>query len=204
MKALTLKQPWATLISEGLKEYEFRSWNTNYRGKLLIHAGLGIDKKEAIKYKYEYPKSRIVALVELVDCIKIDDKFNKMIKDYTRLMKYKPKKLKPIPLEDKLERLENNKKNLKSAKSIITELIISGKQIREYKKRKGFFEKKVASKIEELIPKRVKLIDLLRKSPEIMDDLYVFAIKAPFNEENGYINYLIVKSDPKNMIKKEN
>ena len=59
MKALTLKQPWATLISEGLKEYEFRS----------------------IKYKYEYPKSRIVALVELVDCIKIDDKFNKMIKD---------------------------------------------------------------------------------------------------------------------------
>ena len=81
MKALTLKQPWATLISEGLKEYEFRSWNTNYRGKLLIHAGLGIDKEESIKYKYEYPKSRIVALVELVDCIKIDDKFNKMIKD---------------------------------------------------------------------------------------------------------------------------
>ncbi len=81
MKALTLKQPWATLISEGLKEYEFRSWNTNYRGKLLIHAGVSIDKEEIKKYNYDYPKSRIVALVELIDCIKIDDKFNKMIKD---------------------------------------------------------------------------------------------------------------------------
>ena len=81
MKVLTLKQPWATLISEGLKEYEFRSWNTNYRGKLLIHAGVSIDKEEIKKYNYDYPKSRIVALVELVDCIKIDDKFNKMIKD---------------------------------------------------------------------------------------------------------------------------
>ena len=81
MKVLTLKQPWATLISEGLKEYEFRSWNTNYRGKLLIHAGVSIDKEEIKKYNYDYPKSRIVALVELIDCLKIDDKFNKMIKD---------------------------------------------------------------------------------------------------------------------------
>ena len=81
MKVLTLKQPWATLISEGLKEYEFRSWNTNYRGKLLIHAGISCDKEELKKFNYDYPKSRIVALVELIDCIKIDDKFNKMIKD---------------------------------------------------------------------------------------------------------------------------
>ena len=81
MKVLTLKQPWATLISEGLKEYEFRSWKTSYRGKLLIHAGVSIDKEEIKKYNYDYPKSRIVALVELIDCIKIDDKFNKMIKD---------------------------------------------------------------------------------------------------------------------------
>ena len=81
MKVLTLKQPWATLISEGIKEYEFRSWKTSYRGKLLIHAGVSIDKEEIKKYNYDYPKSRIVALVELIDCIKIDNNFNKMIKD---------------------------------------------------------------------------------------------------------------------------
>ena len=84
MKAITIKQPWATLIREGLKEYEFRSWNTNYRGELLIHAGQGIDKQDLEKFKdlnLEYPKSRVVALVELVDCIKIDQKFNKELKD---------------------------------------------------------------------------------------------------------------------------
>ena len=38
MKALTLWQPWATLIALGLKCYETRSWSTNYRGALMIHA----------------------------------------------------------------------------------------------------------------------------------------------------------------------
>ena len=31
MKVITLKQPWATLIIDGYKKYEFRSWKTNYR-----------------------------------------------------------------------------------------------------------------------------------------------------------------------------
>ena len=43
MKVLTLKQPWATLVAENLKQYEFRTWKTNYRGEILIHAGIGID-----------------------------------------------------------------------------------------------------------------------------------------------------------------
>lgn len=38
MKALSLWQPWASLIVWGAKEYETRSWPTNYRGKLAIHA----------------------------------------------------------------------------------------------------------------------------------------------------------------------
>ena len=46
MKVLTLKQPWATLVAEGIKKYEFRSWKIKYRGKVLIHAGIGIDKDE--------------------------------------------------------------------------------------------------------------------------------------------------------------
>ena len=51
MKALTIKEPWATLIIEGYKEYEFRSWKTNYRGKILIHAGKSIEKDRAKKFK---------------------------------------------------------------------------------------------------------------------------------------------------------
>jgi hypothetical protein len=38
MKALTVKNPWAWLIIHGGKDVENRSWRTNYRGRLLIHA----------------------------------------------------------------------------------------------------------------------------------------------------------------------
>ncbi len=38
IKALSLWQPWASLIVWGVKEFETRSWPTDYRGKLAIHA----------------------------------------------------------------------------------------------------------------------------------------------------------------------
>lgn len=38
MKALSLTQPWATLIAVGAKTIETRSWSTPYRGPLAIHA----------------------------------------------------------------------------------------------------------------------------------------------------------------------
>ncbi len=38
MKAITLWQPWASLLACGAKIYETRSWATNYRGPIAIHA----------------------------------------------------------------------------------------------------------------------------------------------------------------------
>lgn len=38
MKALSVRQPWAWLIVNGYKDIENRSWNTKYRGPVLIHA----------------------------------------------------------------------------------------------------------------------------------------------------------------------
>ena len=38
MKALSIKQPWASLIAHGIKDIENRTWATKYRGKVLIHA----------------------------------------------------------------------------------------------------------------------------------------------------------------------
>lgn len=38
MKAITLWQPWASLLACGAKKYETRSWPTNYRGTIAIHA----------------------------------------------------------------------------------------------------------------------------------------------------------------------
>lgn len=39
MKALTLHQPWASLVALGVKTVETRGWATSYRGPLAIHAG---------------------------------------------------------------------------------------------------------------------------------------------------------------------
>lgn len=38
MKVLSIKEPFATLIKEGKKKIETRSWKTSYRGELYIHA----------------------------------------------------------------------------------------------------------------------------------------------------------------------
>lgn len=38
MRILSLWQPWATLVVRGLKKFETRSWGTDYRGTILIHA----------------------------------------------------------------------------------------------------------------------------------------------------------------------
>lgn len=82
MKVLTIRQPWASLIMLGYKRFEFRSWRTNYRGGLLIHAGKGIDKEAAKRLEKHLPKDlpfgKILGSVEIVDCIKCDDKFGKM------------------------------------------------------------------------------------------------------------------------------
>src|SRR5580765_8422282 len=38
MKILSLHQPWASLVAIGAKRYETRSWKTDYRGPIAIHA----------------------------------------------------------------------------------------------------------------------------------------------------------------------
>lgn len=88
MKVLTIKQPWATLIMQENKRFEFRSWQTKYRGELLIHAGKGIDK-EAVKRLANYlpkelPQGKILGKVTLVDCIKITPEFKEeLLKEHS-------------------------------------------------------------------------------------------------------------------------
>lgn len=89
MKAITIKQPFATLISEGLKEYEFRTWKTKYRGEILIHAGKSVDKKAMERYKHlnlEYPLGKIIAKATITDCIYVDNDFRKILKEKNPLI----------------------------------------------------------------------------------------------------------------------
>lgn len=84
MKALTIRQPWATLIMQGVKEYEFRSWKTNFRGEVLIHAGKGIDKEAVERLKKylpegELPLGKILGKVKITDCVPMSEDFATML-----------------------------------------------------------------------------------------------------------------------------
>lgn len=85
MKALSLWQPWATLIAIGAKRVETRSWATSYRGPLAIHAAKRWDeavRAAAIANHHiavamsavgltawdVLPRGAVVATCELVDC----------------------------------------------------------------------------------------------------------------------------------------
>lgn len=84
MKALTLTQPWATLVAIGAKRIETRSWSTPHRGPLAIHAGKGLGPvggKRGLALLCERPPFRevladidlplgaVVATCELIACL---------------------------------------------------------------------------------------------------------------------------------------
>ena len=82
MKALTIKQPYAHLIACGIKDIENRSWQTKYRGRILIHAAatefkggwdaLTQSQKHDARYNLKDQKhlSAIIGTVEIVDCVR--------------------------------------------------------------------------------------------------------------------------------------
>ena len=62
MKALTLRQPYASLVARDQKQYETRSWSTSYRGLLAVHAGKYDDG-----WGDDLPRGAIVAVVNLAN-----------------------------------------------------------------------------------------------------------------------------------------
>ena len=87
MKCLSLIQPWATLIAIEAKKIETRSWKTNYRGIIYIHASKRTDKKVLNKDVFSLtlgdtplPNGEIIASCKLVDCIKMDENFINKVK----------------------------------------------------------------------------------------------------------------------------
>lgn len=43
MFALSIRQPWAFAVASGVKRIENRTWSTNYRGPLIIHASKNVE-----------------------------------------------------------------------------------------------------------------------------------------------------------------
>ena len=72
MKALTISQPYASLIASGAKWIDNRRWGTQYRGPLAIHAGKGAQylTREELA---EYPTGCVVAVCQLTACFRLAD-----------------------------------------------------------------------------------------------------------------------------------
>lgn len=90
MKALSVKQPWTSLIFYG-KDIENRTWATKYRGELLIHASAksaGIPSELLTEEQWDflglenlfnleqcelmagrYITSAIIGKVDIIDCV---------------------------------------------------------------------------------------------------------------------------------------
>jgi len=84
MKALTLTQPWASLVAISAKKIETRSWSTTYRGPLAIHAAKGWTREDrelifeepfqeylrlaGFRSPADFPLGAVLAIVDLVGC----------------------------------------------------------------------------------------------------------------------------------------
>ncbi|MDE2096721.1 MAG: ASCH domain-containing protein [Patescibacteria group bacterium] len=94
MKALSLVQPWASLVALGCKRIETRSWATRYRGEIAIHASkrwtrderdlcseepfaralyLGMNVPSASVVVARMPLGAIVVVAHLIDVLPTDD-----------------------------------------------------------------------------------------------------------------------------------
>lgn len=78
MKALTVKQPWASAIVQGIKDVENRTWHTLHTGPLVIHSGKTSDQiSQEIIWEYlqpliplhKLPYGFILGVVDLIECV---------------------------------------------------------------------------------------------------------------------------------------
>lgn len=78
LRALSIRQPWAWLIIQGIKDIENRDWTTRFRGPVLIHAGKRLDDgfEDALDWPWhdierpdDFAFGGIVGQAEIVDCV---------------------------------------------------------------------------------------------------------------------------------------
>ena len=101
-RTLTNRQPWASLIALGVKTIETRSWRTDHRGPLVIHAGKAepsLDNMRPVVDNFDTwrtwyaaglapgaavqpgPLGAVVAVVDLVDVVPIVDELGLTLPD---------------------------------------------------------------------------------------------------------------------------
>ena len=90
IKVLSVKEPHASMIKEGqFKHIETRSWRTNYRGELYIHASKSKVTKQIMTehngmfnllQNTDFDYGCIIAKCKLVDCVYMTEEFIEEVK----------------------------------------------------------------------------------------------------------------------------
>lgn len=79
LRAITVMQPWAWAILHAGKGYENRNWQTEYRGPLVIHAGVGKTwmrdglaflKQHRIEPPKQFEFGAVLGVVDVIDCVR--------------------------------------------------------------------------------------------------------------------------------------
>jgi hypothetical protein len=87
MKAISIRQPWASQIADGTKIIEYRSWPTSYRGPLLVCASARPVVSGVLS-------GVAICVIDVVGCRLGDDGYEW---DLAR-----PRPVKPVPIKGRL------------------------------------------------------------------------------------------------------
>ena len=87
LRALPVKDPWATLIAIGAKQIETRSYRTRHRGPIAIHSSKALSREDqelcfqepvrgaleraGIRFPTDMPRGAIIAVAEIAACAQV-------------------------------------------------------------------------------------------------------------------------------------
>ena len=83
IKALSVRQPHASMIANSSKSVEYRSWATKHRGDLLICAASYVPR---LRQHRDLPRGCALALVTLTDVVEVEPGFHAWILSNPRLV----------------------------------------------------------------------------------------------------------------------
>ena|ERR1700733_416092 len=104
MLALTVRQPWAWTIIHAGKDVENRTWPTNYRGPLAIHAATKMWRGDdialndiALPPEDEFIRGAVIGIVDVTDCVQ-DSRSRWAVRAYWHWLLANPRALpQPVP-----------------------------------------------------------------------------------------------------------
>lgn len=163
------------------------------------------EKLEQLSYTAKNLREEIRRVDAILALIKNRREFRtRMISDHRKYIGYDPLDLEPIEIFEQVDDYESYKNNLIKADKIIIDLLRSEKKLKSFNAQLERNPKNadyLNAEIYKLQHLRDELIEKLKSNSDILDDLYNYCLTAPFNEENAYLEYILIKINPKSELK---